>query len=448
MNKKLLKTDLINYFESGCKDKKYWKIGTEHEKFGYSANDLKPIKYEVIKNIFNELNNKFGWEKIYENGLVIGMKKSGSSISLEPGGQIELSGAPLKNIFDTCSEVNNHQFELSSVSKNFGVQYMGMGFNPKWSLEYFPIVPKKRYEIMKRYMNKTGKHGLDMMFRTCTIQVNFDYGSENDMIKKFRVCLAIQPAIIALYANSPFLEGQLSSHLSYRSWIWTKTDKNRCGILPFVFDEGFSFEMYVDYLLDVPMYFLKRNGEYIDYTGKSFRKILNSSMSEDMNETLNINDWIEHATTVFPEVRLKKFLEVRGADGGPWSSVCALPAFWTGILYDQAILEEVYEMIRNWTNSDREEFYSTVSLNALKSKTPDGEDIKVFLRKLLELSKTGLINRKILNKSGDNESIFLNPLFEIVKNGKSPAEIWKELFLKQWNKKIDNIYKFNSFGKE
>ncbi|MAI85134.1 MAG: glutamate--cysteine ligase [Rickettsiales bacterium] len=445
MNKKIIKEDLINYFKSGCKEKKNWKIGTEHEKFGYLVDDLKPIKYDVIKNIFLELNKKFGWKNIYENDFVIGMKKSGSSISLEPGGQIELSGAPLSNIFDTCSEVNTHQFELNSVSKMFGVNYMGMGFNPKWALEHFPTIPKKRYEIMKNYMKKTGEHGLDMMFRTCTIQVNFDYESEIDMIKKYRVCLAIQPAVIALYANSPFLEGKLSSHLSYRSWIWTKTDKNRCGILPFVFDDGFSFEMYVDYLLDVPMYFLKRNNDYIDYTGKSFRKILELHNSND-GESLTIDDWIDHATTVFPEVRLKKILEVRGADGGPWSSVCALPAFWTGILYDRDILDEVYEMVKKWTNIQRKEFYSTVSLNALNSMTPDGEDIKSFLKKMLILSKKGLIKRNILNDNGENESIFLNPLFQILKNGQSPAEVWKHLFLNKWNKKIDNIYKFNSFG--
>ena len=446
MNSKLKKYDLINFFEEGCKNKQDWKIGTEHEKFGFFKKNYKPIDYSSIKQIFSGLYNKFGWEKIYENELIIGMYKNGSSISLEPGGQIELSGAPLKNLFETCNEVKNHQFELNYISKSLDIDYMGIGFNPKWNLKNFPIMPKKRYQIMKNYMNKVGTKGHDMMFRTSTIQANLDFDSEKDMIKKFRVAIAIQPAIIALYANSPFVEGKLSKYLSHRSWVWTKTDNQRCGILPFVFDEGFSFEMYVDYLLDVPMYFVKRDDEYIDCSGCSFRDFLNGKLKNLKDKYPTIQDWVDHTSTVFPEVRLKKFLELRGADGGPWSSVCALPAFWTGIFYDKGVLDETWELVKYWSENQRKQFYNDVTSFALQSVTPDKVDIKTFLKVLLNLSKKGLTNRRILNEKENDESVFLNPLFEILENGLSPAELWRKLFLEKWEENVDNIFLQNSFG--
>ncbi len=444
-NKILNKENLISFISSGCKKKKDWMIGTEHEKFAFTKKDLKPVNFEHITSIFNLLIDKFKWKKIIENNTAIALKKDGSTITLEPGGQIELSGAPMKNLFDTCKEVNSHKSELKSISEELEIDYMGMGFLPKWDLDQISLMPKERYQIMYNHMNKTGNHGRDMMLRTCTIQANFDFESELDMIKKFRVSMAIQPAIIALFANSPFVSGKLSKYLSYRSWVWSQTDRSRCGILPLVFDESFSFEAYVDYLLNVPMYFIKRGEKYLDFSGKSFKKFMLGELDGYLSEYPTIEDWSDHMTVAFPEVRLKKIIEVRGADGGPWSSVCALPAFWTGILYDKDILDETWELVKNWTNDERQNFYNDVSVKALQSKTPDGTDTKLFTKKLLELSCKGLRKRRIINFKGETEDIFLSPLLETLKRGFSPAELWKKMFLDEWNGNIDKIYKFNLF---
>ena len=326
----LTKDTLISYFASGCKKKKEWRIGTEHEKFGFRKKTLEPIKYSDIKKILTKLSHKFGWTKILEGKKIIGLKRDNASISLEPGGQIELSGAPLTNLFETCMEVNNHQDELNSVCEELDIDFMGMGVLPKWSRDDMSLMPKKRYKIMSEYMPRVGSAGLDMMLRTCTIQANFDFSSEQDMKKKIIVSQSIQPLVIALYANSPFINGKLSKFLSHRSYIWTKTDTDRCGILPIFSDQNFSFERYVDYLLDVPMYFVIRNNEYVNLTGYTFRDFMKGKIK---NLKATFADWENHITTIFTEVRLKKIIEVRGADGGPWSRVCALPAFWTGILY-------------------------------------------------------------------------------------------------------------------
>ena len=346
------KEDLIKCFLEGCKEKKKWKIGTEHEKFGFRKKDLRPLVFEEIEQILKNLSEKFKWKKIYENGNIVSLERNKASITLEPGGQIELSGAPLENLFETCKEVNLHQTELDQVCKEMDVEFMGMGSLPKWEKSDLRFVPKKRYKIMCEYMPKVGDKGLDMMLRTSTIQANFDFSSESDMVKKFRVGQSLQPLIIALYANSPFIGGKLTRYLSYRSHIWTKTDKNRCGLLPFIYDKDFCFERYVEYLLDVPMYFIIRNKRFIDLTGITFRDYINRNDKKVYNLEPDLSDWKLHATTVFPEVRLKSFLELRSADGGPWSRVCALPAFWTGIFYDEGVLDDVWEMIKNEGQSD------------------------------------------------------------------------------------------------
>ena len=444
-NSDITKEKLVKFFESGCKKKESWKIGTEHEKFGFRKKNLKPINFQDIQVIFKSLEEKFGWAKVTENDLIIGLKKNLSSISLEPGGQIELSGAPLCNLFETCREVNSHHSELSLVSDPLDIDYMGIGFLPKWDLDDIETVPKARYKIMKNYMTKKGKHGLDMMHRTTTIQANLDYESEIDMKNKFRVSLAIQPAVIALYANSPFFSGKLSKFLSYRSWVWKNTDNDRCGVLPMVFDESFSFESYVDYALSVPMYFIKRNEHYYDFSGCSFRDFVNQKKPFESFQ-ITMKDWEDHLTTIFPEVRLKKYLEFRGADGGPWSNVCALPAFWVGLLYDQKNLEELSDIITKWNINQIVKFYDEVSSVGLQAKTPDGKNLKVFIKELLNRSKQGLDRRNIKN-SNKNESIFLDPLFEILNKGESQAEIWKKMYYDMWEKNVDFIYKENYFGK-
>ena len=440
----LSKESLISFFINGCKKKKDWRVGTEHEKFGFKKSNLKPIVYKDIIKIFNGLSEKYFWKKKIDNNYIIALEKDGSSITLEPGGQIELSGSPKDNLFQTCLEVNEHQKELDDICKNLEIDFMGMGVLPKWGLKDIPLMPKDRYKIMKSYMPKVGSNGVDMMLRTATIQANFDYSSEDDMIKKFRVGLSLQPAIIALYANSPFIEGKLTSYLSYRSYIWTKTDNQRCGILPFVFDDGFSFEMYVDYLLKVPMYFVIRGDKYLKITNHNFNDFLLGKIKNIGEVRPMYSDWINHISTVFPEVRLKSYIELRGVDGGPWSRVCALPAFWTGLLYDDEILNNVWEMIRKWNPKDVKNFYSDVRKLGLKAKNPEGKPLNKFLSNLLDLSSKGLRNRKIII-NGKDESIFLEPLEKILESGLSPAETWKKLFLSDWQENVDNIYEANYF---
>ena len=438
------KQDLVSFFEDGCKEKTQWRIGTEHEKFGFRTNDLKPITFLDIEKILSRLSEKFHWEKIYENRNIIALSREMASITLEPGGQIELSGAPLSNLFETCKEVNLHQNELSDVCEEMGIEFMGMGALPKWQREEIKFMPKERYKIMGKYMPKVGERGLDMMLRTATIQANYDFSSENDMVKKFRVSQSLQPVIIALYANSPFLNGNLTNYLSFRSHIWTQTDNNRCGLLSFVYDKSFGFERYVDYLLDVPMYFVVRDGKYIDLTGYSFRDFMKGKVKKGLNLVPNFSDWKLHITTVFPEVRLKNFIELRAADGGPWSRVCALPAFWTGILYDEEVLDDVWNLIKHWNFSEIIDFYENTRIVGLKSKTPDKENLEVFCKKIINLSSKGLEKRNI-ELDGKNESSFLEPLETILNSGMSPASVWKKLFLEKWDNNIDMLYKTNYF---
>ncbi|XP_039050602.1 glutamate--cysteine ligase, chloroplastic-like isoform X2 [Hibiscus syriacus] len=349
----LTKEDLVGYLASGCKPKENWRIGTEHEKFGFEIKTLQPMKYDQIAELLNGISERFDWDKVMEGDKIIGLKQGKQSISLEPGGQFELSGAPLETLHQTCAEVNSHLYQVKAVAEEMGIGFLGIGFQPKLGIKDIPVMPKGRYEIMRNYMPKVGSLGLDMMFRTCTVQVNLDFCSEADMIRKFRAGLALQPIATALFANSPFTEGKPNGYLSMRSHIWTDTDKNRTGMLPFVFYDSFGFEQYVDYALDVPMYFVYRK-KYIDCTGMSFRDFMAGNLPCIPGELPNLNDWENHLTTIFPEVRLKRYLEMRGADGGPWRSLCALPAFWVGLLYDEVSLQSILDMTADWTTEERQ----------------------------------------------------------------------------------------------
>ena len=442
MNSSLDKNLLVKIFSEGCKEKIKWKIGTEHEKFGFKKKSLEPINFEDIQQIFLKLSNKYNWEKVFEDSNLIALKKDNASITLEPGGQIELSGAPMKNLFETCKEVNQHQSELDDICKSMEIDFLGMGLLPKWKINKIKLMPKKRYKIMSEYMPHVGSKGLDMMFRTATIQANYDFSSESDMVKKMRVSQSLQPIIIALYANSPFVDGKITNYKSFRSFIWTKTDKKRCGILPFIYENSFSFEQYVDYLLDIPMYFIIRDNEYINMTKYTFRNFLEKKVLKKIEP--NLEDWKIHLTTVFPEVRLKTFIELRGADGGPWSRVCALPAFWTGILYDKKNLNEIWTKISHWDFSDIVNFYENVRRDGLNTFTPDGEKLSDFIKTILNQSGEGLVRRNVKTDRG-NESIFLEPLKKILESGKSPAEMWKKLFFSEWKNDIDMLYKTNYF---
>ncbi|XP_057763781.1 glutamate--cysteine ligase, chloroplastic-like [Salvia miltiorrhiza] len=429
----LTKEDLVGYLASGCKPKENWRIGTEHEKFGFEIGTLNPMKYEQIAELLNVISERFDWDKIMEGENIIGLKQDKQSISLEPGGQFELSGAPLETLHQTCAEVNSHLYQVKAVAEEMGIGFLGIGFQPKWRREDIPIMPKGRYVIMKNYMPKVGSLGLDMMFRTCTVQVNLDFDSEADMIRKFRAGLALQPIATALFANSPFTEGKPNGYLSMRSQIWTDTDNNRAGMLPFVFDDSFGFEQYVEYALDVPMYFVYRQKKYIDCAGLSFRDFLAGKLPSLPGEYPTFNDWENHLTTIFPEVRLKRYLEMRGADGGPWRRLCALPAFWVGLLYDDVSLQNVLDMIADWTPEERQMLRNKVPKSGLKTPFRDGL-LKHVAQDVLKFAKDGLDRR------GFKETGFLNELTEVVNTGITPAEKLLALYHGKWGRSVDPVF--------
>ena len=444
------KEDLIKPFQNGEKKPSDFKIGTEHEKFVFHIDTLKPVPFlgeSGIENLLLALK-KYGWESILEDGNTIGLSRDkslgGGTITLEPAGQLELSGAPLTNIHETFNELDEHRSQIYKEGSNLGLGFLGAGLTPNWSFDEMPIMPKSRYQIMKNYMPKKGNLGLDMMFRSTTIQVNLDYSSESDMIKKFKVSLALQPIATALFANSPFLDGNLTGYNSFRSHIWTDTDPDRTGMLPFVFDGEMSYEKYVDYALKVPMYFIYRDGNYLDVSGSSFEDFLNGDLAELPNEKPNIIDWENHLTTIFPEVRLKSFLEMRGADGGSFESVCALSSFWVGLLYDSESLDSSFNLIKDFNIKQLQELRIEVAKNGLHSII-GGIEIQEIAKKVLKLSREGLRNRNILNENGDSEEIFLDPLQKILSSGKSSSDDLIKKFSNNWNKNLVNMYKEYTF---
>ena len=434
--------ELVEFMASGARPPEKWKIGTEHEKFGFRLDDLRPPTYEGERGIGAMLNGltRFGWAPVSENGNVIALTRGDGSITLEPAGQLELSGGQVDTVHDTCCEVTCHLKEVQTVADELQLGFLGMGFQPKFKREEMPWMPKGRYAIMRRYMPLKGQLGLDMMTRTCTVQVNLDFASEADMVKKFRVSLALQPIATALFADSPFTEGRPNGYLSYRSHIWTDTDPDRTGMLDFVFEDGFSFERYVDYLLDVPMYFSYRDGKYIDLAGRSFKDFLAGKLPELPGAHPNMKDWADHMTTAFPEVRLKKYLEMRGADGGPWNRLCALPAFWVGLLYDQTALDAAWDLVKDFTMTERHALRDGVPKHALKLPFRNGTVRDLALR-ALEIAGHGLARRARLNSTGASEAVFLEPLIEFAQANQTPAERKLELFHNAWKGNIDPLFK-------
>jgi glutamate--cysteine ligase len=444
------KKDLIEYFFKGIKDKTALKIGVEHEKFALNAKTLRPLSYDEtggIKDIFNQLVI-LGWDPIKEGNpeKIIALKRNSEFITLEPGGQIELSGEPLNTIHQTCTETTNHLNELKKISNNNNFILLGIGVEPSLCLEDFPWMPKDRYSIMKKYMQKVGTLGHHMMKRSCNSQVNFDYISEQDMISKFRILLNFESIGTAIFANSPFDQGKPSEYKSLRSHFWHYTDKDRTGITPFVFDKNFNFETYTDYALNVPMYFIKRDNKYIDMTGVTFSQFLEGKKNE--NHILfepEIKDWIDHLSTLFPQIRLKQYLEVRSMDACSWNEVCAPAAFWTGIIYDNESLNATLDLMKDWTNEDRLLLNKSVPKHGLNTKFQN-KNVLDIAKELLVISETGLKRRNNLstNKKYD-ETHYLLGLKENISKGVSPADILLEKYQKEWNESIDPIYKESIF---
>ena len=434
---------LVEYLESGCKPASEWRLGTEHEKFGFTTDDLRPLPYEgprSIRAMLQGLADQFGWKPVYEQGNPIALlDDKGASITLEPGGQFELSGALLDNVHQTCNEVYTHLRQVKTIAEPLGIAFLGMGFQPKWGREDTQWMPKGRYRIMRAYMAKRGKLGVDMMARTCTVQVNLDFASEADMVRKFQVALALQPVATALFANSPFVEGKPCGYVSYRSHVWEDTDPDRTGMLPFVFDSSMGFERYVDYMLDVPMYFVYRDGVYIDASGQSFRDFLDGKLPALPGEKPRIKDWEDHLTTAFPEVRLKRYMEMRGADGGPWRKLCALPAMWAGLLYDEAVLAAAWDLVREWSMEERLQLRADAPRLGLKAEIR-GRSLQSIAIDVLEMASTGLTGRARLSSSGENETGFLEPLFVTAFSGLTPAEKKLELYHSRWNGSVDPVF--------
>ena len=438
---------LVAPMQEGEKPKTRWRIGTEHEKLVYKLDDHRAPSYAEeggIRDILLSMR-QFGWEPVEEAGPdgkvdVIAMAGEDGTISLEPAGQLELSGAAVDSLHQTCAETGRHLTQVKIVGRKHDVGFLGLGMWPDKARADLPVMPKQRYDIMMRHMPRVGTLGLDMMLRTCTIQVNLDYSSEADMAKKFRTGLALQPLATALFANSPFTDGKPNGFLSYRSHIWTDTDPHRTGMLPFVFEDGFGYERWVDYMLDVPMYFVFRDGKYIDAAGHSFRDFLRGELAVLPGELPTQSDWWDHLSTAFPEVRLKSFLEMRGADGGPWNRICALPAFWVGLLYDEGALDAAWDLVKDWSMEEREALRAAVPEQALAAPIPGGRNLRDLAREVLDIAHAGLTARDRLNSMGDNETGFLTPLKRIVDSGKVPAQVLLDKYHGEWSGDISRVY--------
>ena len=435
---------MAEYLASGCKPKEDWRIGTEHEKFGFCKDSLLPLPYEgerSIHAVLSALRDRHDWQELREGDKLIGLTKDGANISLEPGGALELSGAPLETIHETCDEVNVHLKEVKDIADEIGVGFIGLGAAPTWMHEQMPLMPKGRYKLMDAYMGKVGTMGRTMMRRTSTVQVNLDYSSEADMIQKLRVGIALQPVAVALFANSPFFEGQPNGHKSWRSRVWRDTDNARAGMIPFVFDEDFGFERWVEYALDVPMYFVYRDGKYIDALGQSFRDFLDGKLPALPGEKPTLSDWADHLTTAFPEARIKKYIEMRGADGGPWRRLCALPAFWVGLCYEQDSLDAAWDLVKDWDVQTREALRVAASVDGLQAKVGN-IDMHELSKSVLDIAHAGLAKRARPGAGGmiPDETHFLNALIESVETKKTPADELMDHYNGAWAGDLNRIF--------
>jgi glutamate--cysteine ligase len=437
--------ELVAFLAEGNKPRDKWRIGTEHEKFPFYVDGNAPVPYggeRGIRAILEGMQRTLGWDPILDDGRVIGLVEptGQGAISLEPGGQFELSGAPLETIHQTCREGNAHLAQLREIAEPLGIRFLGLGGSPKWRLSETPKMPKSRYEIMTRYMPKVGTKGLDMMYRTCTIQVNLDFGSERDMRRKMQVSLKLQPLATALFANSPFTDGRPNGLQSWRGEIWTDTDNQRAGLLPFCFSPDFGFADYVEWALDVPMYFVIRDGRYHDMTHMTFRQFMGGSAHNHVPDGVpTIGDWANHLSTLFPDVRLKRFLEMRGADGGPWRRICALPAFWVGLLYDEEALDAAEELTADWSYEEVRDMRAAVPADGIATGFRN-TNLRDIAREVLKISRLGLKNRGCKNRDGYDETGFLSTLDEVVARGTTSAEEMLNAYHTRWGGSIEPVF--------
>lgn len=437
----LTEEELVGWFAAGCKPVDQWRIGTEHEKIGFCVDTLRPLPYEGERSIRHLLEKvaEHGWQPVLEHGKPIALLRDHASITLEPGGQLELSGAPLASIHETCAETTDHLTLLREITQTLGIGFLGLGFQPKWGREDIPWMPKGRYALMRDYMPKVGSKGLDMMLRTATVQANLDFSSEADMAKKMRVGMCLQPLVTALYAASPFVDGKPSEWLSARAACWLDTDPDRTGVPACVFEEGFGFQSWMEWLLDVPMYFIIRDGGYVDCTGVSFRDFLAGKLPQRPGEYPMMDDWELHASTVFPEVRLKQYLEMRGADAGPWPWICSLSALWKGLLYDSQALDRAWEMIAGWTHAEVVALRREVPRTALKTAFRDSTVLSLC-EEMVDIARDGLANIHFVNCQGETEERFLAPLINAIESGQTQAERWLAAYHGPWQGRIDRIF--------
>jgi glutamate--cysteine ligase len=436
--------ELVAWIAAGEKPPSRFRVGTEHEKFAFTLAGQAPVPYEgkrSIRALLEGMQSLLGWEPIMEGPNIIGLSDitGGGAITLEPGGQFELSGAPVATVHRTCSELMAHLAQLRQVAEPLGIGFLGLGMTPDWSRAEVPVMPKGRYRIMTGYMPKVGGLGLDMMYRTCTVQANLDFSSEADMVQKLRVSLALQPVATALFANSPFTEGKPNGFLSFRSEIWRDTDQDRSGMLPWAFEPGMGYGRWVDYALDVPMYFVKRGERYIDVAGRSFRDLMAGRLVELPGERASVSDWANHLSTIFPEVRLKRYLEMRGADGGPWRRLPSLAAFWVGLLYDQACLDAAWDLVRDWTAAERQQLRDGVPRLGFAAKIR-GRALLEITREALALARAGLERRKRFDPYGLDETRYLVPLEELTERGETPAEDLLRKFYGPWGGSVAAAY--------
>ena len=409
------KEKIIKYFQSGIKDKKNFKIGIEHEKFLFDNKNDKRIDYSGIKEMFSALL-EFGWNPILEKKNIIGLNKGGKNITLEPGNQIELSGDKLNNIHEACAESHDYLFELKQVTKKLNLSIVSAGFDPISKLNEIPNNPKKRYKLMTKDMPLGGKLSLDMMYRTCGTQLNIDYSSEDDFTKKFKVVNSIVPVSIALFANSSIVERKKSNYLSYRSKVWQNTSR---GGLPKLFLDDLNFEKYTDYIMGFPILFIQDGENYISGKKYTFQDFMNKQINEIDNRSPTQNDLSTHLSTIFTENRLKKYIELRSMDTCGWDCLCAGPAFNVGLLYGN--LDEVYDLISKWDKNKIMNAYLEAPQKGFNTQLM-GKDLLYWASTLLDLSRKGLENRDVLNKSNKNESLFLNHLQNVIDNKTTNAD--------------------------